>query len=104
MKYIAFFALFGACLLSGCVDQKARDAANEARCTKYGVPPGSPNFADCMLRWAELDVLQDNLQAQRLQAAGAALSASSAALKASEPSTFNCRSVQTGPVTNTTCN
>lgn len=100
---IAISACFTAFLLSGCVDQKAQDAANEVRCTKYGVPPGSSGFADCMLRAAELDALEGDLQARRLQAAGAAIQGATAAMRTSQPPTLNCTSVQTGNVTNTNC-
>jgi hypothetical protein len=98
---IGCFAVF---LLSGCVDTKAREADNTARCTRYGVPPGSPNYADCMIRLGELDALDDQARSQRLQAFGAAMSASGAALRASQPTTVNCTSIRNGNITNTNCN
>ena len=105
MRYIpVVLGCFAVFLLSGCVDRKAQEAANEARCAGYGVPRGSPNFADCMIRLGEMDALEGQLQAQRMQAAGAALSNAGAALQRSQPTTLNCTSVKTGNITNTNCN
>lgn len=104
MKYLFFVAAIAAIGLAGCVDQKAREQANVARCTRYGVPPGSPGFPDCMMQAAQLDALEDQVAAARVQAAGAALQGAAASMRASEPDTVHCTSIKTGDITNTTCN
>lgn len=103
MKYLGFVALCTLLPLSACGSPQAQESANQARCASFGVPPGSPGFAVCMIRLAELDALEGSLRAQRMQAVGAALSAAGASLNASRPTTLNCTSIKTGQITNTTC-
>lgn len=104
MKYMLFAIACTVLAISGCASPKAQEAANEARCTSYGVPRGSAGFADCMINLAQLDALEGQLQAQRIGAAGAALSAAGASLRGPQSPTVTCTSVQQGIFTNTTCN